>query len=808
MAELTKKPMVIITGSSGFIGQAVTKRLTQRYKVIGLDQKIPQKSDDDTENYEIDISSSESISGALGKIKSKHGNRIASVVHLAAYYSFSEKESPQYEKITVKGTEKILNLLKDFEVEQFIFSSTMLVHQSAEKGEKITEASPVNPSWAYPESKVAAEKILKKQHGDIPLVNLRIAGIYDDRGHSIPITNNIMRIYEKHLSSHLYPGDPSKGQTFLHLDDLVDAIDKLVEKRQTLPHQLDLLLGESKAMSYDELQDDIGRLLYRHEWDTVKIPSWFAKLGSWFQQHIPFIRKPFIKPWMIDFADDNYDLDITRAQELLDWKPRHELRKTLPVIIEAFKKDPQQWYKENKLEPPMGLLRLFGRMPRENESFEVPSAIYLTQLNALNLLNILWGLWLMSDSVTRISSSSMIISEVASGASVIVLSGLALWTLWQWPRWLSAVIGLWILFAPLALWTESAAAYSTGNIVGLLVVICGSYQPARKVLSAPSALDNPPGWDYNPSSWTQRLPVVTLAFLGFFVARYMAAFQLEHTTTVWDPIFGGQTETTLTSDISKSFPVSDAGLGAFSYLLDAISGIIGDRRRWKTMPWMVILFGLMIIPPGVTSIALIILQPVGVGAWCFLCLLTALIMLLMVAPALDEIVATIQFLIKSHKLKKPFWQTFLRGEPISSDEIPESSQAENKIKLKPALPISLAVCVVIGGWLMFLPALFAVAKPASNLIYFSSALIITFSIIGLSQIARPARFLNLIICAVLTIGIWILAGSSLETRWVVTLSSIAIVALSFPKGKFRSHFGSYDKLARWSPFKKNILNFP
>lgn len=812
MADSVEKKIIIITGSNGFIGQAIAERLSRKFSVIGFDQKIPKeqtpKKNGEVENYRVDISSSDSISGALEAVKGKHGNKIASVVHLAAYYSFAEEKSPKYEKITVQGTEKFLELLRDFEVEQFIFSSTMLVHKPARKGEKIRETSPVKPSWAYPESKVAAENVLKREHEDIPLVNLRIAGVYDDRCHSLPIANQIMRIYEKHLSSHLYPGDASTGQAFLHLDDLLDAIDKIIEKREDLPDQLDLLLGEPTVMTYDELQDEIGTLIHSQEWNALKIPSWFAKFGSWLQHHTPFIREPFIKPWMIDFADDHYDLDISLAYKLLDWRPRHELRQTLPIMIKALQENPLQWYKENKLESPTRLARVLGRMPGDDKGFEVPSKIYVNQLNTLNLMSILWGLWLVFDSVTRSTSSIVIWSEVASGFLVMIFSGLALLTLWQWPRWTSAIIGLWILFAPLALWTESSAAYSTGNLIGLLIIVCGSFQPTRQYLEVPRVLNNPPGWDYNPSAWSQRIPIITLAFFGFFVARYMAAFQLGHIDFIWDPVFGRQTETILKSDISKAFPISDAGLGAFSYLLDAISGIIGDRRRWRTMPWMVVLFGIMIVPPGITSIALVILQPVGVGAWCFLCLLTALIMLLMVAPALDEVVATVQFLRQSYKEGKPFWRTFLRGEPITTEEIFEtpSKEVSKQLpgKLKPSLPLGLVASIAVGGWLMFSPTLLAIGNPASDFIYFLSALILTFAIIALSEIARPARFLNIIFGAILAVGIWLIAGTSLEARWAVTLSCIAILALSFPKGKFRKHFGSYDKLARWSPLQGSM----
>ena len=64
---------------------------------------------------------------------------------------------------------------------------------------------------------------------------------------------------------------------------------------------------------------------------------------------------PFIKPWMIDRADDHYELDISRAKKLLDWEPRHSLMESLPEIISTLKEKPLTWYKENKLEPPSEL---------------------------------------------------------------------------------------------------------------------------------------------------------------------------------------------------------------------------------------------------------------------------------------------------------------------------------------------------------------------------------------------------------------------------------------------------------------------
>jgi hypothetical protein len=89
--------------------------------------------------------------------------------------------------------------------------------------------------------------------------------------------------------------------------------------------------------------------------------------------------------------------------------------------------------------------------------------------------------------------------------------------------------------------------------------------------------------------------------------------------------------------------VPDAALGPASYLLDAVTGAIGGTRRWRTMPWIVILFGLAVGPLGIVSVTLVILQPVLFDSWCTLCLCSAVISVVMIGPAMDEFLASLQY---------------------------------------------------------------------------------------------------------------------------------------------------------------------
>jgi nucleoside-diphosphate-sugar epimerase len=227
----------------------------------------------------------------------------------------------------------------------------MLVHAPCGPGEHINEDWPVDPRWDYPRSKARTEELIQARRGDVPAVLLRIAGVYTDRCESVPLAHQIQRIYERRLTSKVFPGDTTAGQSFVHLDDVVEAIKATVARRKRLPAEAAILIGESDPLSYDELQ----RLLASHihgeaDWETTQIPKAVAKAGAWVQDQIPGIEEPFIRPWMIDLADDHYALDVSRARELLGWSPRHTLRETLPRMVTFLKTDPEGFYRLNKLE--------------------------------------------------------------------------------------------------------------------------------------------------------------------------------------------------------------------------------------------------------------------------------------------------------------------------------------------------------------------------------------------------------------------------------------------------------------------------
>jgi nucleoside-diphosphate-sugar epimerase len=343
------RPVVVVTGVSGLIGSAVVDDLHEDFRMVGLDINEPARERAERVDFiECDLTSDASTSRAFDEVRERFGNRIASVVHLAAYYDFSGEPSPMYQKLTVDGTSRVLKYLQAFEAEQFLFSSSSLVMKPVEPDHEITELSPTEALWDYPQSKRDAERVILDERETIPTVILRIAGVYDDDCHSIPIAHQIQRIFEKSFESHFFPGNRSHGQSFVHAEDLVRCIRKTVERRDQLSGLEIFLVGEPDVMSYGEMQDELGKLIHGKEWPTIRVPKPLAKAGAWVKDQLTE-EDAFIQPWMVDLADAHYPISIENAEHKLGWKPRHALRDTLPTMVERLLIDPKKWYQENGL---------------------------------------------------------------------------------------------------------------------------------------------------------------------------------------------------------------------------------------------------------------------------------------------------------------------------------------------------------------------------------------------------------------------------------------------------------------------------
>ena len=839
------RDVVVVTGGSGFIGTAIVRRLAEQFRVVAFDRETSPHPLVVAECVCIDLAQHKSVATALERLRTAYGNRIASVIHLAAYFDLTGEPDHKYQTVTVDGTERLLRGFQEFELEQFVFVSSMLVHAPGEHGKPINEEWPLDPKLPYRESKILTEHLIHEQRGNVPVVLVRPAGIYDDLCHSAFLAHQIARIYERRLISHLYSGRLDTGQSWLHLDDLTEALLRIVARRQKLPPELPLLLGESEVMGYNDIQHELGQLIHGEEWETVVIPKPIAKTGAWVENEI-LQEDPFVKPWMIDASEDHYELDTSRARGLLDWEPRHNLHETLPKMVEALKHDPVSWYRSNELNSAKvaaeGAEMKAAEHENENpihehmmmrEHMQAMRKMHFDML-WVHYLNLLLGAWLatspfifgsfsqdtFSEAVWRVTqerglwepelrSRLLAWSDVISGLLIMLFSAMSLSPRLAWAQWANATAGVWLLFAPLVFWAPSAAAYTNDTMIGALVITFSILVPMMPGMSMKGMMDlsdMPLGWSYSPSTYLQRLPIITLGAIGFLISRHLAAYQLGHINNAWEPFFGGAdglngTETIITSDVSKAWPVADGGLGAVTYMFEVLMGVMGGRQRWRTMPWMVAMFGIIVVPLGVVSIYFIIIQPIVIGTWCSLCLLAGIAMLIMIPYSLDELIAMGQFLAQSVRRGEPFWRTFFRGgaQPRGGrDSHPDFdgalADAAHSAALGVTVPWTLVASVSLGLWLMFTRLTLGTEPPMADSDHLVGALIVTTAIISMAEVARPLRFLNAGFGLWLVAAPWILGGASTIASWTSVVVGFALIGFSLPRGiRSKEHYGSWDR---------------
>jgi nucleoside-diphosphate-sugar epimerase/uncharacterized membrane protein len=834
-----RKNTVIVTGSTGFIGSALINKFADKFALVGLDRAATRQPPPAAEWICIDLTSEDSVAAGLERVRMAYGTRIASVIHLAAYFDLTGEPNPLYDEITVRGTEKLLRALQPFEVEQFVFASSMLAHKAGRPGDVINEDSPLESDLPYRASKINAERLIHEQHGPIPVVYLRPAGVYDDLCRNAFLANQIARIYEEDPTGHVYPGDLRTGQSFLHLEDFARAVARLIERRKELPSEVALLLGETEAIGYGDMQAEIGRLIRGESWETREVPKALAKAGAWVQQDV-LGEDSFIRPWMVDIADDHYAIDISRARKSLGWKPQHSLRETLPRMIDALKADPPGWYQANKLNAAK-VAGMGAKARKFHANHEKMKPGHMAEMAGMGQ-QMLWahffvitlGVWLLTSPIQlalfdpaaagtvrdvtqerglwepALRNALTGWSDIAAGLLLMLFGSLALSPRFSWGQWVTAVVGLWLLFAPLFFWTPSAAATMNDATVGALTIAFSVLVPMMPGMSPEGMMDEstiPPGWTYSPSSWLQRLPIIALGLSGFLIARYLTAYQLGHVGAVWEPFFSGGggkngTEFIITSDVSRAWPVPDAGLGAVAYMIEALMGAMGTATRWRTMPWMVTFFFILVVPLGGISIFFIIIQPIMIGTYCTLCLIAAVAMLIMIPLTLDEVVAMGQYMLRSVRAGRPFWRTFFRGGPEPNGETDKNDPgfsaalvAQSAAAVRGVMvPWTLVASCLVGAWLTFSRLIFGTEGAIANSDHIAGAMIITIAVCAMAEVARPLRFLNLPSGLWLTGAPWLLAGATSAATLSDVIAGIGVIGLSLPRGRrSKEHYGSWDR---------------
>jgi len=420
--------------------------------------------------------------------------------------------------------------------------------------------------------------------------------------------------------------------------------------------------------------------------------------------------------------------------------------------------------------------------------------------------NCILGLFLLTQPfLFDYKSQALVYSDSVCGVLIILFEFFAFTPTLAQLRWLVPAVAFWLLLAPFIFWSPTATVYLIDTLVACLLIAFSILVPGlpgrgKVELAGP---DIPPGWTYNPSSWIRRWLGIALALLGFFISRYLAAHQLGYIQHAWDPFFGDGSDKVTGSALSRSFPISDAGFGSVAYMMEVLTGFMGDRARWRTAPFIAVMFALLVLPLGVTSIVLVIMQPIVVGAWCGLCLISAVGLIMSVPLAVHEAIAVGQFLIQAKRQNKNFWQIFWMGGAIEDDGNKDPDRTRYSLYQRwvasvqgVTVPWTIVCQIIIGIWLMMRPNILPFAGITANCDHLLGAIIVTIAAVASAEVTRAVRFINIFVGLILMVVALMLARDLPLVFCSEFLSGVILALVSFPKGSIVEKYSGWDRFIR------------
>ena len=203
--------------------------------------------------------------------------------------------------------------------------------------------------WEYPKSKIIAEDFLQKQKIKQTVIILVLAGVYSDYCELVPLYQTIELVPGRSPEKFFYPGRSDRGITYVHVEEVCDAVEKcFVVDRQKQTQRF--LIGQNAPLHYREIHQRTALRHYGKSIPLLRVPKILAHIGAYVLQKVSRKRR-FIQPWMIRFAGEHFYLDTSHAAQKLQWSSQRFVGRDLDVILSNMQNFPDKWYAKNSQRP-------------------------------------------------------------------------------------------------------------------------------------------------------------------------------------------------------------------------------------------------------------------------------------------------------------------------------------------------------------------------------------------------------------------------------------------------------------------------
>lgn len=334
-----KSRSVLVTGATGFIGQKLVQALERRSDdviyVLARDM-----------SRVVSLWNRRSVAGRQGDLEAitslEHVcDGVDTVFHLAGFAHSvnvsTRQENEIHKRITVTGTEALLEAALRAGVRRFVFVSS--VKAMGEGGEGlIDENSESVPTTTYGVAKRAAEEavLASGARGDMEAVVLRLPLVYGAGN-----KGNIPRMIEA-IDRGRFPPLPEVGnrRSMVHVDDVVQALLLAADKPEANGQVY--LVTDEVAYSTREIYRAICSALGKRPWPPI-IPAALLRtiahagelLGRWSGLHIPFNRQ------VLEKLLGSAWYSSAKIRRELGFHPQWTLTMALPEMIQAYRNQSQ-----------------------------------------------------------------------------------------------------------------------------------------------------------------------------------------------------------------------------------------------------------------------------------------------------------------------------------------------------------------------------------------------------------------------------------------------------------------------------------
>ncbi len=308
---------ILITGSSGFLGEEIVNFFSKDNNIYALDKEKPIIFHGNTNNitsFVCDIQNKDQ----LGKIFKE--NNIDIIIHCAAEI-LDEKDTNEVWKTNYHGTKNLLDLAERYKVSKFVFTSTFSIFEK-NYDSPIDEKEPSSAIVDYGKSKYAAENLILSHtyKGDVVIFRCPVV-IGKKRLDKLALLFEMVR-----QGTNIWIiGSGLNKIHFIYSVDLINAIELSIN----LNGKNLFNVGSDDVKSIKEV---FTRLL-EHANSKKKIKKFPKILGLILLKTFNILNLVSLGPYHQRMLVSNCVLDTERIKNKIKWKPHYTNEK---MLIECY----------------------------------------------------------------------------------------------------------------------------------------------------------------------------------------------------------------------------------------------------------------------------------------------------------------------------------------------------------------------------------------------------------------------------------------------------------------------------------------